>query len=113
MSKEFVRPHHIRLTDTEVGKCRAPLSAKFVTYDTANAKVACEASRMFIHESLAGIEVFDPFFQRIQGSASRFLPHAMATICLALFANHLVFTERGCQRFKCAPHTLDRFDMIL
>ena len=104
MSKEFVRPHHIRLTDTEVGKCRASLSAKFVTYDTANAKVACEASRIFIHKSFGGIEVFDQTIQRRQDSWSRFLPNALGT-------QFLRFTERGCQRFKCAPHTLDHFDI--
>lgn len=87
--------------------------AKFVTCDTANAKVACEASHSFIHKSFVPIKIFDPTLQLVHDSWFRCLPRALATISKFLFAQCLVLTERGCQRFKCAPHTLDHFDMIL
>ena len=111
MVQELIRPHRIRATDSEFGKRIASLCAKFVTCDTANAKVACEASRIFIHKNFGGIEVFDPTIQRRQDSWSFVLPHALATKVFPLFAQHRVFTERGYQRFKCAPHTLDHFDI--
>ena len=111
MTEEFVRLHHSRVADAGRGTCSVSQFCKLVTCETADAKAACETSRSFIHKMVVIVKIFDPQLQLLHDPRTFCLPRAVATILKVMLAYCLALIERGCQRFKRAPHTLDHSDI--